>query len=180
MEAQLTKSTLTPFTTTDLHKAWHLLSLLLRIGRPSPPSELASQCILFPAPPDYINYLCWISNSPICFNNDLFVIPSLVVFVAFRKFLSNLNAIDAFVPRIGVGGFRVWEDVVRTYSRRRKRLRSEFEIMAVEKKRAVLCSVDEGNRIVPISTPSDYSKVMLCERLKFAFVVGFIFNEGII
>ncbi|CAL5429594.1 unnamed protein product [Camellia sinensis] len=159
MEAQLTKSTLTPFTTTDLHKAWHLLSLLLRIGRPSPPSELASQCILFPVPPDYINYLCSISNSPICFNNDLFVIPSLVVFVAFRKFLSNLNAIDAFVPRIGVGGFRVWEDVVRTYSRRRKRLRSEFEIMAVEKKRAVWCSVDEGNRIVPISTPSDYSKV---------------------
>ncbi|KAI7981388.1 Cell division cycle 7-related protein kinase [Camellia lanceoleosa] len=159
MEAQLTKSTLTPFTTTDLHKAWHLLSLLLRIGRPSPPSELASQCILFPAPPDYINYLCSISNSPICFNNDLFVIPSLVVFVAFRKFLSNLNAIDAFVPRIGVGGFRVWEDVVRTYCRRRKRLRSEFEITAVEKKRAVLCSVDEGNRIVPISTPSDCSKV---------------------
>ncbi|XP_052211017.1 uncharacterized protein LOC127813922 [Diospyros lotus] len=140
----------------ELHKAWYLLALLLRIGRRAPPAELASKCILFRAPTDYIRYLCSLPNSPICLTADLFVTPSLVAFVAFRNFVTNSIAVDAFVPLVElgvVGARRVWEDVARTYYRRRKRVGSEFEAMQVRKRRGVLLSFveNEDNRIVPIS-----------------------------
>ncbi|KAL6979787.1 non-specific serine,threonine protein kinase [Sarracenia purpurea var. burkii] len=154
MEAHFTNSTLTivtnTVTNTEVHEAWHLLALLLRIGRPVRPAELASRCILFQAPTDYVEYLCSIPNSPICLTNNLFVTPSRVASVAFRKFESNSNAIDAFVPRIVLGDSqprRIWEYAVRTYYRRRKRIESESEAMPVAKKRAVLHSVDDCHQI---------------------------------
>ncbi|GFZ16550.1 hypothetical protein Acr_25g0009590 [Actinidia rufa] len=129
MEAQIP-------TNAELQKAWHLLSLLLRIALPLRPSDLASRCVIFKAPIDYVAYLCSIPNSPICLTGDLLITPSVVAFVAFRKFVSNLTEIDGLVPRVGLGVFqlkRSWEDDVRSYCRRRNRLRSEFESVTAPK-----------------------------------------------
>ncbi|THG10679.1 hypothetical protein TEA_010375 [Camellia sinensis var. sinensis] len=173
MEAPLTNSSLATLTNTvsiintELHKAWHLLSLLLPLGRPARPLELASRCALFRAPPDFVEHLCSIPNSPLFLTSNRFVTPSLVAFVAFGKFASNLNVIGAFVPRIELRDFgreRVWGGFVRTYYRRRKRMSLEFESPPLSKKRAVLRSVDENeeNQILLLSSggnQSDYTKV---------------------
>uniref|UniRef100_A0A5B6ZK22 non-specific serine/threonine protein kinase n=1 Tax=Davidia involucrata TaxID=16924 RepID=A0A5B6ZK22_DAVIN len=153
MEARLTNSDLSRVTNTELHKAWHIFSLLLRIGRPARPIELASRCNLFPASPSFVEYLCSIPNSPLFFTSDLFVTISLVAFVAFRNFVSNSNIIT--VPRIGLGVFkpkRMWEEVVRTYYRKRKRLTSDFEYLPLPdaKKRAFLppMKADKEDQVV--------------------------------
>lgn len=63
--------------------------------------------------------------------------------------MSNLNRVEfgVFRPK------RALEDVLRTYSRRRKRLGLESEVMPVSKKRLVLQDIDETeeNRIVSVS-----------------------------
>ncbi|KAL7188505.1 hypothetical protein ACSBR1_038382 [Camellia fascicularis] len=173
MEAPLTNSSPATLTNTvsiintELHKAWHLLSLLLPLGRPARPLELTSRCALFRAPPDFVEHLCSIPNSPLFLTSNWFVTPSLVAFVAFGKFASNLNVIGAFVPRIELRDFgrkRVWGGVVRTYYRRRKRMRLEFESPPLSKKTAVLRSVDENeeNQILLLSSggnQSDCTKV---------------------
>ncbi|XP_059657653.1 uncharacterized protein LOC132304119 [Cornus florida] len=153
METQLTSSELSGVTNTELSKAWHILSLLLRISRPARPVELASRCNLFSASPDFVEYLCSIPISPLFLTSDLFVTPSLVAFAAFGNFLSNFNLIAAFLPPIGFGfrgRKRMWEEVVLTYHRRRKRPKLDFECLPVAKKRVFLHTADgdEEDRIV--------------------------------
>lgn len=142
MEPDLSISTLkitttpTVSTTTQLHQAWHLLSLLLlSLNRRSLLTELASKCR---DPIHCVEYLC--SILPILLTEDSrFVSPSPpFAFVIFQKFMSNLNRVDfgVFRPK------RALEDVLRTYSRRRKRLGLESEVMPVSKKRVVLQDID--------------------------------------
>lgn len=85
----------------DSEKAWHLLSLLLSLGRPSSPLELASTCELFPAPPDLVRRLCGIPNSPICLAGDSSVTLSVAALVSLARFLTSSNLVSFFCsPRV--------------------------------------------------------------------------------
>ncbi|KAI8546694.1 hypothetical protein RHMOL_Rhmol07G0139800 [Rhododendron molle] len=149
--------TTTSTTATELRQAWHLLSLLLSLGRPSLPAELASKCR---APIRYIQHLCSVPNSPIVLTDSLLVTLSLFAFVILQKLTTSLNRVEFGVLRRR----RVLEDVGRTYCRRRKRLGSKIEVTPVSKKRLVLQDIDENeeNRIVsisPIGTPVDCTEL---------------------
>ena len=61
----------------DSDKARHLLALLLSLGRPTRPSELAARCSAFPATAHLVQRLCSVANSPLSLSDDLFVTPSL-------------------------------------------------------------------------------------------------------
>lgn len=173
MEDKLTNSELGPALSTvtdntDLHKAWHLLSLILTNGRPVRPAALASRCTSFRSSNEYVEFMCSIPNSPIFLTENRFVILSSAAFVAFGQFMLNLNRILAFVPRIKIGFLepkRVWEDVSKTYYRKRKRNGSNFEYFPVVKKRAFLQNVvDEEDEEQNMLSPSNkiqnaYAKV---------------------
>lgn len=129
----------------DLFKAWHLLSVLLTFGHPVRPTELASRCTLFRSSPEFVEFLCSIPNSPLSLTENLFVTLSSVAYVAFGKFVSNLNAISAFLPGINIGLLelkRAWADAAKKYCKKRKRNGTEFEYLPVVKKGASLQNVD--------------------------------------
>ncbi|WCJ25784.1 Protein kinase superfamily protein [Euphorbia peplus] len=117
----------------ELQKAWHLLSLLISLGHPASPFELALQCTLFRATPDLIRSLCSLPNSPITLTNThttaFYVTVSPRGLVAFQQFLTNFNLIDAFVARFGglVQGSAVSvEDVMMMlFGKKRKRNRMD-------------------------------------------------------
>ncbi|KAG9454440.1 hypothetical protein H6P81_007344 [Aristolochia fimbriata] len=127
----------------DRDKAWHLLSVLLRIGRPAQPAELASRCTLFSASSDLVEFLCWIPDSPLFLTENHFVTISRSVFSACSKFLTN--AVASFVPRsrgrVG-GGSRLWREDIVTYSRKRKRSKTDL-IPLPNVKRRLFCSGDD-------------------------------------
>lgn len=134
MQTQFPHSQLVPFgslsvTSTDSQsqKAWYLLSLLLSLGHPTLPLDLASRCTLFRATPDLIISLCSIPNSPITLitsSSGIHVTISLIGLFAFQRFVSNVNLIDAFLTpiRTQVRGTGMLKDVVRVYFRKRKRI----------------------------------------------------------
>ncbi|CAK7356278.1 unnamed protein product [Dovyalis caffra] len=124
----LIDSLTTTSTESDLQeKAWHILALLLSIGKPTPALELSSHCTLFNASPDLIESLCSIPNSPIAltFNHDssdsFLVTISRPGFFALNHFLSNFSEIDRIWTAI-CGRKVPFEDVVRMYFRKRKRI----------------------------------------------------------
>ncbi|KAF8032718.1 hypothetical protein BT93_D1591 [Corymbia citriodora subsp. variegata] len=91
----------------DSEKAWHLLSLLLSLGRPSSPLELASRCELFPAPPKLIRRLCDLPSSPIHLTDDLLVTLSSAALISLARFLTSSNLVSFFCsPRVERLGFR--------------------------------------------------------------------------
>lgn len=149
MEDKLTSSELgtvlsTVTDNTDLLQAWHLLSLMLTTGRPARPAELASRCTSFRSSHEYVEFMCSISNSPLFFTENRFASFSSAAFVAFGQFMLNSNRISAFVPRIKIGFLepkRVWDDVAKTYYKKRKRNGTNFEYFPVVKKRAFLQNV---------------------------------------
>ncbi|XP_065857004.1 uncharacterized protein [Euphorbia lathyris] len=119
----------------ELQKAWHLLSLLISLGHPASPFELALRCTLFRATPDLIRSLCSFPNSPITLtsnhNNGYSVTISPRGFFAFQQFVSNFNLIDAFITRIGTAvrapPVISYEDAVRMFFRKkRKRIQTDY------------------------------------------------------
>ncbi|KAL1834752.1 hypothetical protein ACET3Z_004403 [Daucus carota] len=98
MEAQLSTDT----NNIDIHKAWHLLSLLLTIGRPVRLPELASRCTLFRASPEFVQFLCSIPRSPLSLTESGFVSISSVAYLDFVRFLSNLCNLSTSLPRTSV------------------------------------------------------------------------------
>ncbi|KAK1286372.1 Cyclin-dependent kinase A-1 [Acorus calamus] len=55
---------------TDREKSWHLLAVLLSLGRPARPAELASRCALFHATPDLVERLCGIPASALGYGSE--------------------------------------------------------------------------------------------------------------
>ncbi|XP_074337972.1 uncharacterized protein LOC141675156 isoform X2 [Apium graveolens] len=86
----------------DLHKAWHLLSLLLTIGRPVRLPDLASRCTLFRASPEFVQFLCSIPKSPLLLTESGFVSISSVAYLDFVRFLSNLYNFSPPLPQFSV------------------------------------------------------------------------------
>lgn len=128
----------------EIEKAWHFVFLLLRLGRPARPVELAARCSLFCASPDLIEFLCSIPDSPLFLTRDLFVAISLEVLLsAFNEFARKATA--SFVPRIrGKVSWpkRPWDDSVQTYSRKRKGAR--FASLVLPPAKRMLLSLAEN------------------------------------
>ncbi|KAJ8754385.1 hypothetical protein K2173_002836 [Erythroxylum novogranatense] len=119
----------------ELQKAWHLLSLLLSTGFPTPPTDLASRCVLFNATSDLVLYLCSLPFTPISLTPDdcgnALVTVSPVAFCIFERLVSNFNyrmETKSFQSR------RPLEDIARIYFRKRKRVQfdSEHEVINLE------------------------------------------------
>lgn len=83
-----------PKLTDELQKAWHLFSILLSLGRPALPRQLASLCTLFPASPDLVQDLCRIPNSPICLKDNLIVPYSFDSQTASIQLLPDFNVVN--------------------------------------------------------------------------------------
>ncbi|XP_062098592.1 uncharacterized protein LOC133804446 [Humulus lupulus] len=79
-------------TAADCEKAWHILAILLSIGRPSSLGELSSKCELFDASPDYVRCLCSIPNSPILFLDNGLVTVSMAVVSSMVEFASKAKS----------------------------------------------------------------------------------------
>ncbi|XP_027357218.1 probable serine/threonine-protein kinase cdc7 [Abrus precatorius] len=69
-------------------KAWHLLALLLRIGHAVYPQNLASQCRLFTASPDFICHVTSLTGSPLSVTDNGLVTPSVNAVFALGSFFS--------------------------------------------------------------------------------------------
>nr|XP_010919908.1 probable serine/threonine-protein kinase cdc7 isoform X2 [Elaeis guineensis] len=109
-------------TAAQIERAWHLLTVLVRLGRPARPAELASRCALSPSPsPDLVEFLCWIRGSPLLLTDGGFVTLSETAITAFQEFVSS--AVGPFVSRVAVrvtGQRGAWKDFSLTYVRKRK------------------------------------------------------------
>ncbi|KAK8692887.1 hypothetical protein V6N13_070491 [Hibiscus sabdariffa] len=94
---QLTESL--SLSATESQKAWHVFSLLVFIGKPTPIPDLASQCTLFAASPATISSLCSIPNSPITLssNKHLVAISSIGISFFAAYLTRNFNVADAFI-----------------------------------------------------------------------------------
>ncbi|XP_074574807.1 uncharacterized protein LOC141831349 [Curcuma longa] len=103
-----------------VERAWHLLTVLLRLGRPAPAAELASRCVL-ESGVEFVEILCNIPGSPLMLTDDGFVTPSDVTMVAFLQFLST--GIAPLVPRFPftvTTQMRACGEVFMMYTRKRK------------------------------------------------------------
>ncbi|KAJ8444330.1 hypothetical protein Cgig2_019888 [Carnegiea gigantea] len=139
MERQISGSELTVYSNNYAEKAWHLVSVLLSIGRPASIGELAGKCSLFSASPELVEFLCLIPNSPIFLTANDFVLLSAVAFNAFGEFLaSSMPRFQIGVPEVRM----LCGNVVRTYFRKRKKFATD--VMPMAKKRAVLSYIN-GN-----------------------------------
>ncbi|XP_021765791.1 serine/threonine-protein kinase RIM15-like [Chenopodium quinoa] len=146
-----------------IEKAWHLVSILLLLGRPASPEELSGRCSLFRTTPEFVHYLCSIPNSPLNLISRNFVGLKMSVFIAFGEFFARS------MPKIELrvfGGerlFRGRSDVARMYFRKRKK--SENEIMPIMKKRAVLRSIDENVMEMACSSSNQKLVTACCEGI---------------
>ncbi|GLU05518.1 hypothetical protein SLE2022_226150 [Rubroshorea leprosula] len=121
-------SGLLTFPSGDVQKSWHLLALLLCVGKPTPLPELASRCTLFPADPTLITYLCSIPGSPISLTSHYFVTLSVV----------GLSALNAYVARtFGLADAFSWPPIL---------LRDSMSLFPRKRKRI---EDDEDRRLVP-------------------------------
>ncbi|XP_028772883.1 cell division cycle 7-related protein kinase [Neltuma alba] len=83
--------------------AWHFASLLLSLGHPAHPADLASRCTLFTASPELVEFLCLIPESPILLTSNFYVTLSAVAIVAVGHFVSVADFFgSSFIPRFGI------------------------------------------------------------------------------
>ncbi|KAJ0048440.1 hypothetical protein Pint_15773 [Pistacia integerrima] len=101
-------------------KAWHILALLLSLGRPASLAEISSRCTLFPATPNLIHSLCQIPYSPISLTKDFSVTLSVTAFLSFTELVAkNIVPLDSPKPRIQHGSCS--DDFLSVLFRKRKR-----------------------------------------------------------
>ncbi|PON58821.1 Serine/threonine protein kinase [Parasponia andersonii] len=128
----------------DCEKAWHILALLLSIGRPASLGELSSKCELFDAAPDFVRCLCSIPNSPIHLLDSGFVTVSMAVVPSMVEFASKATAcgggsVSLFGIRIN-GSNSYWNFDVKTYFRKRKRWTFDWILLSAAKRRSISLS----------------------------------------
>lgn len=134
--------------------AWHLAALLLSLGHPARPADLASRCTLFSASPELVEFLCSIPKSPIFLTTDLYVTLSAVTLVAVGRFISVNDFIASSVmPRVGIGASSTanwWNDfsISRICFRKRNRVFLDCDFLPVAKRAANIYSVN-GNEFFP-------------------------------
>ena len=128
---------------------------------------------LVPSAIEFVEYLCSLPNSPLKMTGDLFVTLSSVAILAFGQFVVNSNTVTSFV--LGLGGFRhkrVWEDVERTYYRKRRRVRSEFDDFPVVKKSVFSQNVNGKE------SSGFWFVLQICNRMCFVIVCSVNCRRG--
>ncbi|XP_031501927.1 uncharacterized protein LOC116265467 isoform X2 [Nymphaea colorata] len=108
----------------EVERAWYLLTVLLRIGRPCRPEEISAGCSLLSVPPETVIRSCFVRDSPLSVTGNFFVVPSTIATCALGNFMAKVHS-SCVWPRTGVmsplnGLKRPWEENVKTYSRKRK------------------------------------------------------------
>ncbi|KAJ0961851.1 hypothetical protein J5N97_029679 [Dioscorea zingiberensis] len=102
--------------------AWHLLTVLVRLGRPALPAELAARCpISVAALPEVVEQLCRIPRSPLHLADSGFVTVSETAINAFGDFVSNVIApfvLKTVTEESSPG--RAWSDPPLFYVRKRR------------------------------------------------------------
>lgn len=107
-------------------RSWNLFAILLSIGHPVPPIELASRCTYIEVSPEFIEFVCSIHNSPLSLTDDGLVTVSAAVCLGLQRFLLNSGRVFKIsIPR-GIKTRdcerkRAWEDLELTCSRKRRR-----------------------------------------------------------
>ncbi|KAI4356617.1 hypothetical protein L6164_000626 [Bauhinia variegata] len=131
----------------DEEKSWYLLAILLKIGRPAFPEEIASQCKLFPPiSPDFIQYISSVPDSPLCLVANGLVSVSMAAVFAFGKFVSVATN-SGFVCNYGFGASepKGLGDADEKNSRKRKGTMSDLVEFSKAKRRLFFSST-EGER----------------------------------
>ncbi|KAL3499720.1 hypothetical protein ACH5RR_038813 [Cinchona calisaya] len=156
-------------TATESQKAWHIFALLLSLRRPARPNELATKCTLFYTTPKLIEFLCFIPDSPLCLTPNFLVTFSSTGFLAIAQYFANSEACLNFLQRfrlgleLGLGIYgerqqRVSGQIMKTYSRKRKRIRLEDENLEVAKRRGNSDEFDgKGDDRMMLALPSEVS-----------------------
>ncbi|XP_076881497.1 uncharacterized protein LOC143529627 [Bidens hawaiensis] len=148
-------------------KSWNLFAVLLTLGHPVPPIELATRCGFIEATSEFVEFACSVPNSPISLTSDGLVTVSSAVCVVLKRFLLNSSrGLKVFLPMEVVardgGRKRGREGFEITFTRKRRRLRSNacdqadltipFEILDACAK--VYIRVDDMLRSVIMNTGS--------------------------
>ncbi|MQL68513.1 hypothetical protein Taro_000840 [Colocasia esculenta] len=128
-----------PRTDVEIETAWYVLTLLLRMGRPAGPAEVAARLRLAPASAEFLGSLCRVPNSPLRLTDGGLLTVSRVVSAAMGKFVV-FGAAPESVPRfvVGFAGLkRVWDagDLLLRYTSRK---RKECGLLPEAKRRSVL------------------------------------------
>ncbi|KAF3448256.1 hypothetical protein FNV43_RR08969 [Rhamnella rubrinervis] len=147
METRSTDSEISNPTSSNSDKARHLLALVISLGRPARPPELASRCTSFPASSELVQSLCSIPDSPLALTEDLYVKPSPAALIAFESGAGNSNLFNSrmvlprqllVAPVRGVDPMWNCSDPVRIWFKKRKRLASDCSLMPPAKRRLAL------------------------------------------
>ncbi|CAN6486737.1 unnamed protein product [Victoria cruziana] len=112
--------------TVEMERAWYLLTVLLRIGRPCRPEEITAGCYLFSVPPETVIRSCSARDSPLAVTSDFFVVPSWIATRALGNFTVKVEN-SCVWPRIRVMSplnrhKRPAEEALLTYSRKRRNI----------------------------------------------------------
>ncbi|KAJ4960500.1 hypothetical protein NE237_020410 [Protea cynaroides] len=190
MEAFLTNAEHFSVSEIDKQKAWYLLGVLLSIGCPAPPVELAARCTLFCASLDFVHHLCLIPASPLFLTNDLVVTMSSVALSAFKELVSK--AFYDFLPRVMLGVFeprKTRENIVKiqpvalltcnlnTEGKREKIVRISSSRLQL---RSALCNSEMGSKDATVEAakfPEDCAEKNEIERSKVGFMRIFVEKE---
>ncbi|KAL8210146.1 hypothetical protein R6Q57_006878 [Mikania cordata] len=144
------------FADTELEiRSWNLFAVLLSIGRPVPPIELASRCNFIKASQEFIKFVCCLPNSPISLTIDGLVTVSSAVCVFLHRFLLNSSrGLKVLLPSKTImqecERKRDWKGVERTYARKRRKLRSN-----------VYEKADQADLKIPLLIPNARGKACI-------------------
>ncbi|KAJ9680537.1 hypothetical protein PVL29_019762 [Vitis rotundifolia] len=120
-------------TAEDREKAWHILAILLSIGRPVRPEELALKCEFLGASPELVRFLCTVPSSPLLLMENGLVTASAPAVLQIGRRICTLK--------------RSWNGDVKTYFRKRKGSTVDSMLWSLSKKRLNLPSEKgEGSR----------------------------------
>lgn len=108
-------------------RSWNLFAILLAIGHPVSPIELASRCTSFEASQEFVEFVCSLPKSPISLTTDGVVTVSSAVCIVLQRFLVNSSRVFRILLPLEMtmpecGRKRARKDVVVTYNRKRRRL----------------------------------------------------------
>ncbi|KAF4395185.1 hypothetical protein F8388_001572 [Cannabis sativa] len=161
-------------TAADCEKAWHILAILLSIGRPASLGELSSKCELFDATPDYIGSLCSNPNSPIILLDNQLVTVSMAVVSSMVEFASKSKSgggggsVSLFGIEFNESNKHLNFDV-KTYFRKRKEKEFDPVVFSAAKRR--LLYQGENDQLM-LSLPTEIKEICNKDKATVPLLLG--------
>ncbi|XP_030493997.2 uncharacterized protein LOC115709888 isoform X1 [Cannabis sativa] len=161
-------------TAADCEKAWHILAILLSIGRPASLGELSSKCELFDATPDYIGSLCSNPNSPIILLDNQLVTVSMAVVSSMVEFASKSKSgggggsVSLFGIEFNESNKHLNFDV-KTYFRKRKEKEFDPVVFSAAKRR--LLYQGENDQLM-LSLPTEIKEICNNDKATVPLLLG--------